>query len=89
MGYPSSKRVSGKIRSGQSVWGSFSMCLRHQRGKASGFQGQIERHTGGRKYGRHVGGEATRSGRGKRRPGLEQTEDNRQGVVCPTGRPVL
>lgn len=25
MGYPSSKRVSGKIRSGQSVWGSFSM----------------------------------------------------------------
>lgn len=57
--------------------------------KASGFQGQIERHTGGRKYGRHVGGEATRSGRGKRRPGLEQTNDNRQGVVCPIGRPVL
>lgn len=88
MGYPSSKRVSGKIRSGQSVWGSFSTVSETSKRKGLRVPG-ADRHTGGRKYGRHVGGEATRSGRGKRRPGLEQTEDNRQGVVCPIGRPVL
>lgn len=59
---------------------AFQGYLRQYRGKkASGSQGQIKRHTGRGKYGWHVGGEAMRSGKGKRRPGLEQTQDNRQG----------
>lgn len=46
MGYPSSKRVSGKIKSGQSVWGSFSMVSETSKRKASEFQGQIGTQVG-------------------------------------------